>query len=325
MRAGSIDFEKPILGLEKKIEELKAFSEDSNFDLSRSIERLEKDAANIKRRAFQQLTPWNIVGLASHEARPQTLDYINDLLKDTLELHNDKLFGDDPALIGGIGWFDKKPIVYLGQQKGKNAKERIARNFGMMHPEGYRKARRLMKFAEKFDKPIISFVDTPAAAPDMQAEQRGIALSIAENIAEMSQLRVPILVVIIGQGGSGGALGIAVGDRVLMLEYAIYCVCPPQACSGIIWRDKNGEHAPEAAESLKLTAADLLEFGIIDEIIKEPFGGAHRDPKRIMSRVRQAMKRHLNELMQIDKDKLLEQRYQRYRNIGVYGEEELGD
>jgi acetyl-CoA carboxylase carboxyl transferase subunit alpha len=319
MRTSSLDFEKPIIELEKIINNLKTFSDSSEFDLSRSITSLEKDVESIKKRVFQNLTPWNIVGLARHEERPQAADYIDALIEDKIELHGDKLLGDDPALIGGLGWFDGKPIVYLGQQKGKSVKERISRNFGMMHPEGYRKARRLMKLSEKFDRPVISFVDTPAADPGEKAEKRGQAMAIAENLASMAQLRVPLVALITGQGGSGGALGIAVGDRVLILEYAIYCVCPPEACSGILWRDQ--EHYPEAAEKLKLTANDLLELGIIDEIIKEPLGGAHCNPKLTFLRVRRALKRHLNELMQIDKNELLEKRYQRYRRIGVYGEE----
>ena len=323
MRTSNLDFEKPIIELETIIDNLKSFADGSEFDLSKSTTSLEKDLESIKKRVFQNLTPWNMVGLARHEERPQAADYIDALIDDRIELHGDKLFGDDPALIGGLGWFDGKPVVYLGQQKGKNAKERISRNFGMMHPEGYRKARRLMKLAEKFDRPVMSFVDTSGAHPGKEAEQRGQALAIAENLAAMAQLRVPLVAVVVGEGGSGGALGIALGDRVLMLEYAMYCVCPPEACSGILWRD-HGEHAPEAAESLKLTANDLLNFGIIDEVIKEPLGGAHRNPKLTFLRVRRALKRHLNELTQINKNELLEKRYQKYRRIGVYGEGEVG-
>ena len=320
MRTSNLDFEKPIIELETIIEHLKTFADTSKFDLSRSITSLEKDVESIKKRMFQNLTPWNMVGLARHPERPQAVDYIDALIEDKMDLHGDKLFGDDLALIGGLGWFDGKPVVYLAQQKGKSAKERISRNFGMMHPEGYRKARRLMKLAEKFDRPVISFVDTQGAHPGQLAEQRGQAMAIAENLASMAQLCVPLVAIIIGEGGSGGALGIAVGDRVLMLEYAMYCVCAPEACSGILWRD-HGEHSPEAAERLKLTANDLLDFGIIDEIIKEPLGGAHCNPKLTFLRVRRALKRHLNELMPIDKNELLEKRYQRYRRIGVYGEE----
>ncbi|HIE27640.1 TPA: acetyl-CoA carboxylase carboxyltransferase subunit alpha [Candidatus Poribacteria bacterium] len=319
MRASGLDFEKSIIELETIIDNLKTFADSSEFDLARSITSLEKDLESIKKRVFQNLTRWNIVSLARHEERPQAVDYINALLEDNMELHGDGLLGDDPALSGGIGWFDGQPVVYLGQQKGKSAKERISRNFGMMHPEGYRKGRRLMKLAEKFDRPIISFVDTSGAHPGKEAEQHGQAMAIAENLALMAQLRVPLVAIIIGEGGSGGALGIALADRVLMLQYAMYCVCPPEACSGILWRD-HGEHAPEAAEGLKLIADDLLAFGIIDEVIKEPLGGAHCNPKLMFLRVRRALKRHLSELMRMDKNELLEKRYQRYRRIGVYGE-----
>jgi len=321
MRTSNLDFEKPIIELETIIDNLKTFADSSEFDLSRSITSLEKDIESTKKRIFQNLTPWDMVLLSRHEERPQASDYINALIDDRMELHGDKLFGDDLALIGGFGWFDGKSVVYLGQQKGKNAKERISRNFGMMHPEGYRKARRLMELAEKFNRPIISFVDTPGADPGEKAEQRGQSMAIAENLALMAELRVPLVVVIIGQGGSGGALGIALGDRILMLEYAMYCVCTPEACSGILWRDK--EHYPEAAEGLKLIASDLLNFAIIDEIIKEPLGGAHYDPKLTFMRVRRTLKQNLNELMQMEKSELLEKRYQRYRNIGVYGEDKI--
>lgn len=320
MRATILDFEKPINELEEKIEELKEFAERSGFDISKGLESLEKDAFNIKKKVFQNLTRWNIVGLAScHPERPQSLDYIKSLFQNRVELHGDKLFADDPALTGGLGWFNGQPIVYLGQQKGKSIEERVAANWGYMHPEGYRKALRLMKLAEKFDRPIISFIDTTAAWPGAEAEQRGQAMAIARNLAAMTLLSVPMITVIIGEGGSGGALGIAMGDRVLMLEYAIYCVCPPEACSSIIW--KSDEYAPEAAEALKLTATDLIEFGIVDEIIQEPLGGAHRDPASAISFAREAIERHLSEVMEIPRDELLEKRYQRYRDIGVFVED----
>ena len=320
MRATILDFEKPINELEEKIEELKEFSHRSGLDISKGLESLEEDALNIKKSVFQNLSRWNVVGLAScHPERPQSLDYIKAFFQDRMELQSDKLFADDPALIGGLGWFNGQPVVYLGQRKGKNIEERVATNWGYMYPEGYRKALRLMKLAEKFDRAVISFIDTPAAWPGADAEKRGQAMSIAQNLAEMALLRVPMITVIIGEGGSGGALGVAMGDRVLMLEHAIYCVCPPEACSSILW--KSDEYAPEAAEALKLTATDLLEFEIIDEVIREPLGGAHRDPGSAISFAREAIERHLSEVMEVPRDELLETRYQRYRNIGVFSED----
>ncbi len=320
MRATILDFEKPINELEEKIYELKEFADRSGFDISKGIESLEKDALNMKKRVFQNLSRWNIVGLAScHPERPQSSDYIKALLQDRMELHGDKLFANDLALLSGLGWFNGQPVVYLGQQKGKSIEERVAVNWGYMYPEGYRKALRLMKLAEKFNRPVISFIDTTAAHPGAEAEKRGQAMSIAQNLAEMSLLRSPMIVVIIGEGGSGGALGIAMGDRVLMLEYAIYCVAPPETCSNIVW--KNSERAPDAADALKLTATDLVEFGIVDEVIREPLGGAHRDPILTISRVSEAIERHLFEVMEMPKDELLEKRYQRYRNIGIFAED----
>ena len=322
MRSKNLDFEKPLSELNQLIDQLKAFAEANlELDIAESIKALETDTDRLTRQIFQKLTRWDKVWLARHEERPQTPIYIDALFDDPIELHGDKLYADDRALIGGFAWFDDLPIVYLAQQKGTTLKERQAVNFGMPHPEGYRKARRLMKLAEKFDRPVISFVDTPAAHFDRGSEERGQAMAIAENLAEMSRLRVPMIVVLIGEGGSGGAIAVAMGDRVLMMEYAIYCVAPPEACSGIVWRDK-GEHAPEAAEGLKPTAADLLEFDIIDELIREPLGGAHRNIKLATRRVKAAIKRHLKELMEMDRAVLLQQRYERYRRIGVYGEKD---
>ena len=323
MRSKNLDFEKPIIELDQHIAQLKAFAEENpELGITENIRALEADADRFTRQTFQKLTRWNKVWLARHEERPQTPIYVNALFDDPIELHGDKLYDDDQALTGGLALFDGQPIVYLAHQKGTNLKERQAVNFGMPHPEGYRKARRLMKFAEKFNRPVISFVDTPAAHFDRGSEERGQAMAIAENLAEMSRLQVPMIVVLIGEGGSGGALAIAMGDRVLMMEYAIYCVAPPEACSGIVWKD-NGTHAPQAAEALKPTAADLLEFGIIDGIIREPIGGAHRDVSLAIKRVKSAIRRHLKQLMQLDRDVLLQQRYERYRRIGIYGEENL--
>lgn len=321
MRSRGLDFEKPLVELSQHIAQLKAFAQaNPELDIKKGIKALEEDTKHLTKQTFQKLTRWDIVRLARHEARPQAPIYINAILDTPIELHGDKLYGDDRALIGGLAWFDGLPIVYLAQQKGTDLKERLAVNFGYTRPEGYRKARRLMKLAEKFNRPIVCFVDTPGAHVDQESEERGQAIAIAENIAEMSQLRVPIVVVLIGEGGSGGALAIAVGDRVLMMEYAIYCVAPPEACSSIVWKD-DGKRAPEATEGYKPTAEDLLKFGIIDEIIREPLGGAHRDVELATRQAKSAIKKHLKELMPIAPEVLVQQRYERYRKIGIYGEE----
>lgn len=317
---GNLDFEKPLMEAEKKISGLKEFVNKSGLNLSTGIEVLEKDLIELKRDAFDNLAAWNKLGLATHEERPQAMDYINGMFDDPIELHSDRIFGDDRALRSGLAWLEGQPVVYLGQQKGKDFNERLETNYGYMHPEGYRRARRIMKLADKFDRPLISLVDTPAAHPGPEAEERGQAIAIAENLAEMARLNTPIIAIILSEGGSGGALGVALADRVLMLEYAIYCVCPPETCSTILWKD-HGEHAPEASESMGLTAPDLLEFGIIDEIIDEPLGGAHRKPNEAIERVREVLSRHLNELMAFDKEELVERRYERYRKIGVFGED----
>ena len=320
-----LDFEKPLIELDRHIAQLKAFAEmNPELDLTKGLKALEENTEQVTRQAFQKLTRWDKVWLARHEARPQAPVYIRVILEDAIELHGDKLYADDRALVGGLAWFDGQPIVYLAQQKGTNIKERQEMNFGYTRPEGYRKARRLMKLAEKFDRPLICFVDTRGAHYDMQSEERGQSIAIAENLAEMSKLRVPIVVVVIGEGGSGGALAIAVGDRVLMMEYAIYCVAAPEVCSSIVWKD-SGERAPEATEGYKPTAEDLLTFGIIDEIIREPLGGAHRDIESATKCVKAAIKKHLRELMQIDTELLVQQRYERYRQIGAYGEENVGE
>lgn len=316
---GNLDFEKPLIEAEQKITEFKKFVDESGLELSKGLEILEKDLAELKRSTFVNLTEWNKLGLATHEDRPQAMDYVDGIFDDQIELHSDRIFGDDGALKCGLAWFEGQPIVYLAQQKGKDLNERLETNSGYMHPEGYRKARRMMKLAEKFDRPLISLVDTPAAHPGAEAEERGQAIAIAENLAKMARLTTPIIAVVLSEGGSGGALGIAVADQVLMLEYAIYCVCPPETCSGILWKDQ-GEHAPEASEYMGFTALHLKKFGIIDEIIEEPLGGAHRNPDEAIGHVRKALSRHLNELIDLDKKELLDRRYQKYREIGVYGE-----
>ncbi len=322
MNSTELDFEKPLIELERHLSQLDVFIEEHpELDLTEGIAALKQNADTLTKQTFQKLSRWDKVRLARHAQRPQASLYIDALLDDPIELRSDKLYGDDRALIGGFAWFDEQPIVYLAQQKGTNLQERQEMNFGYTHPEGYRKARRLMQLANKFNRPLICFVDTPGAHFDLRSEEYGQAAAIADNLAEMIQMRVPILVVIIGEGGSGGALAIAVGNRVLMMEYAVYCVAPPEACSGIVWKDK-GEHAPEATEGYKPTAPDLLKLDIIDQIIKEPLGGAHRDPEAAVRNVKRAIKKHLTELLQMSDKQLVQQRYERYRNLGLYGEDD---
>ncbi|MCK4307203.1 acetyl-CoA carboxylase carboxyltransferase subunit alpha, partial [candidate division WOR-3 bacterium] len=270
----------------------------------------------LKEETYLNLTSWQRVQFARHPDRPHTSDYIKLIFSDFFELHGDRCFRDDPAIITGIGKINGKSVVLIGNEKGRRTQERIYRNFGMAHPEGYRKALRIMRFGEKFGKPIVIFIDTAAAYPGIGAEERGQAQAIAENIKAMSTLKVPILVMITGEGGSGGAIGIGVGDIVLVQEYAFYSVIPPEACASILWRDVN--RAPEAAESLKLTPKNLLEFKVIDEIIKEPDGGAHRDPQKAANILKETISKHLNHLSSISPDVLVEKRMEKFASIGVY-------
>lgn len=267
----------------------------------------------------QTLTPWDKVQLARHMQRPRTLDYIRGLCDDFVELHGDRRYGDDPAIVGGVGTFEGRTVVLVGHQKGRDARENIRRNFGMPHPEGYRKALRLFQHAEKFGFPVICFVDTPGANPNRESEERGQANAIAENILTMAGLKTPIIACVIGEGGSGGALAIGVGDRILMLEHAIYSVASPEAAASIIWRD--AAKAPDAARAMRITAQDLLELGIIDEIVPEPPGGAHTDMATMVATLGDFIRRHLNELLALDIETLLERRYARYRAIGRYEED----
>ncbi|RKU06292.1 acetyl-CoA carboxylase carboxyl transferase subunit alpha [Candidatus Poribacteria bacterium] len=315
-----LDFEQPLLELNQYAAQLKAFAEvHPELDLSKAIEALDENTKDLTRQAFRQVSRWDKVWLSRHAERPQAPVYIEAMLEDPIELHGDKLYADDRALIGGFAWFDGQPVVYLAQRKGTNIRERQEMNFGYTRPEGYRKARRLMRLAEKFNRPLICFVDTRGAHYDAESEERGQSIAIAENLAQMCTLHVPIIVVVIGEGGSGGALAIAIGDRVLMMEYAIYCVAAPEVCSSIVWKD-DGERAPEATEGYKPTAEDLLKFGVIDDVIREPLGGAHRDIELATRRVKSAIRKHLKELMELDTTLLVEQRRERYRKIGVYGE-----
>ena len=312
-----LEFERPIIELESRIAEIRTLSnmkESININLDEEIQSLENKRNQMMQEIFSSLTPWQRVQLARHPKRPYTLDYIQALFTDFMELHGDRSFADDAAVVGGIAFFNSEPVVVLGQQKGRSIEESVMRNFGMMHPEGYRKALRLMKLAEKFNKPIITFVDTAGAYPGIGAEERGQAEAIARNLKEMSGLKVPTISIIIGEGGSGGALGIGVTDRILMLENAWYSVISPEGCAAILFRD--AAQAPQAASALKLTAKDLVALKIVDEIVPEPLGGAHRDFQIIVQSLKIILSDQLNNLKNKKIDELLNQRYQKYRRIG---------
>lgn len=308
-----LDFEKPVREIEEKIDKLSAAS--AGKSSQEEIRKLRAKLAQAEHELYQNLTPWQRTQLARHPQRPSTLDYINELCRSFLELHGDRAFGDDRAIVGGFARFNDRTVMIIGHQKGKTLKERMQRNFGMPNPEGYRKALRLMKLAEKFNRPIITFIDTPGAYPGIGAEERGQAEAIARNLLVMSRLTVPVLSVVIGEGGSGGALALGVSDRVLMLEHAVYSVISPEGCAAILWDDP--AKAPDAASSLKMTATDLLELGVIDDIIPEPLGGAHRNPKTVFDRVAKAMANRLFELSELSPQQLLAQREQKYRKMGA--------
>ena len=311
-----LEFEKPIAELEKKIQELKSFSIGKDIDLSEEIKILERKAKNKKIEIFRNLTAWQRTQLARHPKRPYTLDYIRLIMDEFVELHGDRTFYDDQAIVGGIASLDGNSLIVVGHQKGRDTKENISRNFGMPHPEGYRKALRLMRLGEKFSFPVVTFIDTPGAYPGIEAEERGQALAIAENLKEMSALTIPIVAIVIGEGGSGGALGIGVGNHIYMLENAVYYVCSPEACSAILWRDVS--KAPVAAEAQCITAQDLLRLGIIDGIIPEPIGGAHREPEQTAKNIKSTIKKALEELSFSSPQQLIRQRYTKYRKIGEF-------
>ena len=311
----ALDFERPLLDLEQKIEELRQMSGTSSMNLDAEIKKLERKAEKLQKEIFKDLSRWQVVQLSRHNSRPYTLDYIRLLCTDFVELHGDRHFGDDAAIVGGFGYLRNEPVCIIGHQKGRNTKENMVRNFGMPRPEGYRKALRIMDLAERFRRPIITFVDTPGAYPGIGAEERGQAEAIAKNLEVMSRLKVPIVSVVIGEGGSGGALGIAVANRLLMLEYSIYSVISPEACSSILYRDPG--RAEKAADDLKLTSEDLTGFGICDERITEPQGGAHRDHVAAAELVGDALKRHLTTLKELSGRELVEDRYDKFRRIGA--------
>jgi len=313
---GGLDFEAPIAELERKIEELESFAETTEMDLGGQIEQLRARSRELKREVFANLSAWQRIQIARHPNRPVFTDYHGALFDDTIELHGDLAFGDDKAIYTGFGTIEGRRVLVVGQRKGKNTKDRIAYNFGCAHPEGYRKALKKMQLAEKFKIPVVTFIDTPGAYPGVGAEERGQAHAIARNILEMSRLGVPIVCVVIGEGGSGGALGIGVGDRILMLEHSYYSVISPEGCSSILW--KTAEHADKAAEALRLTAKDLLGFGVIDEIVAEPLGGAHRSAAEALKTVKESIVAALKSLDGKPTAQLLEERYAKVRRIGIF-------
>ncbi len=313
-----LEFERPLVELEKKISDMKDFSVGESIELDGEIASLEKKLARLREDVYSRLTRWQRVLLSRHPKRPYTLDYIRMITTDFVELHGDRCFADDLAMIGGFAKIDNQPVLVIGQQKGRDTKQKLARNFGMAHPEGYRKALRLFKLAEKFEIPIIVLIDTPGAYPGIGAEERGQAEAIAHNIREMARLRVPIVVVIIGEGASGGALGIGVGDVVMMLEYAWYSVISPEGCAAILWRD--AAKAPEAAEALKVTSDDLIKLKVVDKVISEPEGGAHRDPTATAQLVKKEILAALKELQTKPVEQLLQDRLAKYRSIGEFEE-----
>ena len=314
MNLNFLEFEQPIAELEEKIKELRLVGNDAEINISEEIAKLEQKSRELTAYIFKNLSSWQIVQLARHPKRPYTLDYINYIITDFDELHGDRNFSDDKSIVAGIGLLDNIPVMIIGQQKGRDTKEKVFRNFGMPHPEGYRKALRLMQLAEKFNLPIITFIDTPGAYPGIEAENRGQSEAIAYNLKEMSTLKVPIICVVIGEGCSGGALGIGVGDRILMLQYSYYAIISPEGCAAILW--KNSEKAAEAAHVMGITANRLLEIGLIDEIIPEPLGGAHRAAQDMANILKERLITHLSQIRKWSTDALLENRYSRLMKIG---------
>ncbi len=313
-----LDFEQPIAELEAKIEELRNVSSDNDLNISEEIKRLEGKSSNLIDQIFSKLNPWQVSQLARHPQRPYTLDYIDYIFTDFEELHGDRAYSDDAAIVGGVARLDGKPVMVIGQQKGRDTKEKVKRNFGMPRPEGYRKAMRLMHMAERFKMPILTFIDTPGAYPGIGAEERGQSEAIARNLFVMADLKTPIICTVIGEGGSGGALAIGVGDRVMMLQYSTYSVISPEGCASILW--KSAEKASDAAEALGLTSERLYELGLIDRIIKEPRGAAHRDPTLMADNIKQAILEELDLLQTLDIEALLARRYDRLMSFGRYNE-----
>jgi acetyl-CoA carboxylase carboxyl transferase subunit alpha len=319
MKTSFLDFEQSIADLEAKIEELRFVQDDSAVDISEEIDRLEKKSGQLTKDIYAKLTPWQISQVARHPQRPYTLDYLSLIFTDFEELHGDRAFADDHAIVGGLARFNGQPVMVIGHQKGRDTKEKIYRNFGMPRPEGYRKALRLMKLAEKFGIPVMTFVDTPGAYPGIDAEERGQSEAIGRNLYVMAELKVPVIVTIIGEGGSGGALAIAVGDTLQMLQYSTYSVISPEGCASILW--KSAERAPEAAETMGITAQRLKTLGLVDKIINEPLGGAHRDHAAMAQNLKKALQDALKQLSGLSTAELLATRYERLMSYGRFKEQ----
>jgi acetyl-CoA carboxylase carboxyl transferase subunit alpha len=310
-----LDFEKPIADLESKLLDMQQIAIDNNVDVSDAVKSLEEKIRELKKETYQNLTRWQRVQVSRHPDRPYTLDYIEAIAEEFIEIHGDRAVKDDKAMVGGIGKIDGNPFMFIGHQKGRNTKQRQYRNFGMANPDGYRKALRLMKMAEKFNVPVVTFIDTPGAFPGMEAEERGQAEAIARNLKEMFLLKVPIICIVIGEGASGGALGIAIGDIVYMLENTWYSVISPESCSSILWR--SWEYKEQAAEALKLTAEDMLKFDLIDSIVKEPLGGAHQAPQEMAIRVKKTILDASKQLLSLSTEERIEQRIEKFSKMGV--------
>ena len=313
-----LDVEQPIAELEAKIEELRYVGDDSEIDINEEITRLNEKSESLTKSIFAKLSSWQVTRVARHESRPYTQDYLDMIAPDFQELHGDRMFADDPAIVGGVGRIDGQAVMFIGHQKGRDTKERVRRNYGMPKPEGYRKAQRLMRMAEKFAMPVVTFIDTPGAYPGVGAEERGQSEAIAYSLYLMAGLKTPIISVVIGEGGSGGALAIGVCDKLLMLQYSIYSVISPEGCAAILWN--SAEKAEDAAEAMRITAAHLSEFGLVDEVLPEPLGGAHRNPKAMAEVVRNALLNSLDELTALSTEQLLEHRQQRLASFGQFKE-----
>ena len=313
-----LDFEQPIAELEAKIDELRYVGDDSEININEEVTRLKDKSESLTKSIFAKLSPWQVARVARHESRPYTQDYLDLIAPDFQELHGDRMYADDPAIIGGVGRIDGRAVMFIGHQKGRDTKERVRRNYGMPKPEGYRKAQRLMRMAEKFSMPVVTFIDTPGAYPGVGAEERGQSEAIAQSLYLMAGLKTPIISVVIGEGGSGGALAIGVGDKLLMLQYSIYSVISPEGCASILW--KSADKAEDAAEAMRITATHLNNFGLVDEVLAEPLGGAHRNPKGMAEVIRNALLNSLDELTQLSTDALLEKRQQRLASFGQFKE-----
>ena len=315
MNSQYLDFEQPIAELQDKIEELRLVGNDNELNIQEEIQRLQGKSTALTESIFSELTPWQVTQVSRHPLRPHTLDYIKHIFDEFDELHGDRTFADDPAIVCGIARIEGRPVVVIGHQKGRNVKEKVRRNFGMPKPEGYRKACRVMEMAERFKMPILTFIDTPGAYPGIDAEERGQSQAIAHNLAVMSHLKTPVISCVIGEGGSGGALGIGVCDHLVMLKYSIYSVISPEGCASILW--KSAEKAPEAAESMGVTADRLMSLGLVDQVLDEPLGGAHRDPQQMAMHLKQVLVKQLEKLEQLPMDQLLDRRYERLMSYGM--------